>query len=80
MDNTKKIGMVNSQKYEGIKYQVGLSDRGLVYMEIESSGIVSWSQVGKDVDMNSPNKISDALGVATEYLKTNEDTNSFKRY
>ena len=74
------IGMVDSPNYKGIQYKVGLSNGGLVYIEIESSGIVSWSQVGENIDMNSPNKISDALFRATEYLKINENAQNFKQY
>ena len=74
-----KIEKVDSPKYECVKYQVGLSNGG-VYIEVENSDIVSWLQVGADVDTNSPNKISAALNVALEYLKTNEDTHGFKQY
>ena len=77
--NDIKIGMVDSPNYEGVKYNVGLSNGGLVYIEIESLD-ATWSQVGKNIDMDSPNKISDALGRATEYLKINENAQSFKQY
>ena len=80
MDNIIKIGKVNSSIDESIKYQVGLHIiRGTVHIEIEHSEIVSWIQVGENVDLDSPNKTRDALNVATEFLKTN-DIFEFKRY
>ena len=80
MDNTIRIGTVNSPKYDGIRYQVGFNEsNGTVYIETKRLEIVYWHQVGENVDVTSPDRISDAMNVATEFLKTNEDILIFKR-
>ena len=80
MDDIIKIGKVNSPKDDNVRYQIGLHTiSGTVHIEIEHSGLVSWLQVGENINVNSPNKTQDALNVASDFLTTNDIFN-FKRY